>query len=457
MSVPSSPVGLLPAFTPQNDHDHTRLGEKFKIHEDLNNGDLSLPSSPVMRKRNPVILEETTSHNQQFYPTPMPTSSGAGTYDRSSSPVRTALKSLEQITSDVIDENSVPSCIQQGRTPLAQITVLKLPRNGEPMTIGRSSQSCDVAVSSKNKLVSRVHAQARYFIKDHTITIDCLGWNGLTVIVPGENGHQAEYEINKGQSLTSSYTNGVKLDIRGEQALVLVDEEETDDEIPTRLPVSNSSNSIQNEKPKPLRQTPPTQERPVESRKRQSTPLANPRSKTPKTPKLAIPSPDEAPKSAGKETPKSALKNASILPAASKTTTEKKSETENVVEKQISEVSSEKPKLDDDEIKHILANHLAFSRLSSTPLSTICKSNSALMKLDRQFVRVVLEDIACVGVIHRIGKDASGQPLEEEYYYIPEKDNDDHRRNMAEQSRGHIGLRSCRKQHKQYFWKKPTK
>lgn len=456
MSVPSSPVGLLPAFTPQGYNDHTRSGDKFKIHEDYNNGELSLPSSPVMKKRNPVILEESTSHNQQFYPTPMPTSSGAGTYDRSSSPVRAALKSLEQITGDLVDENSAPSCIQQGRTPLAQITVLKLPRNGEPMTIGRSSQSCDVAVSSKNKLVSRIHAQARYHIKDHSITIDCLGWNGLTVIVPGENGHQAEYEINKGQSLTSTYTNGVKLDIRGEQALVLVDEEETDDEVPTRLPVTNSSNSIQSEKPKPLKQTPPAQEHRVENRKRQSTPLGDGRTKTPKTPKLATPTSRPAAKEAMIQEP--TPKKSGLSPAISKPIAENKPEAaETIVEEQSAEKPSKKPKLDDDGIKHILANHLAFSRLSSTPLSTICKSNSALTKLDRQFVRALLESIACVGVIHRTGKDASGRPLEEEYYYIPENDSDDHRRNMAEQSRGHIGLRSCRKQHKQYFWKKPTK
>lgn len=108
------------------------------------------------------------------------------------------------------------------------------------------------------------------------------------------------------------------------------------------------------------------------------------------------------------------------------------------------------------QIRHLATNHLAFSRLSSTPISIIQKSNSAMGNLSKSQLRHLLTEIRCIGVIHRQGKDASGKPLEEEYYYLPEHDDDVHRVSMVEQSRGHGGLRACRRTHKQYFWKKPS-
>ncbi|ODV89413.1 hypothetical protein CANCADRAFT_4037 [Tortispora caseinolytica NRRL Y-17796] len=100
-------------------------------------------------------------------------------------------------------------------------------------------------------------------------------------------------------------------------------------------------------------------------------------------------------------------------------------------------------------------NHLAYSRLASTPLSAIKDSLSVDISISE--LQEILTDTACIGVIHRQGKDAAGKPLESEYYYIPENDSDTHRRFNVEQLRGHSGLRSCRKQHKQYFWRKPHK
>ena len=37
-------------------------------------------------------------------------------------------------------------------------------------------------------------------------------------------------------------------------------------------------------------------------------------------------------------------------------------------------------------------------------------------------IRAILHDLKCIGVIHRQGKDAAGQPLQEEYYYMPDED-----------------------------------
>ena len=105
--------------------------------------------------------------------------------------------------------------------------------------------------------------------------------------------------------------------------------------------------------------------------------------------------------------------------------------------------------IDYDKVKHLIANHLAYSRLSSTPVSIIQKSNSQLVQLDQDLIVSILKEIPCVGVIPRSGKDAAGKRLEDEYYYMPDEDTDEHRKLMVEQSRGHGGLRACRKTHKQ--------
>lgn len=117
--------------------------------------------------------------------------------------------------------------------------------------------------------------------------------------------------------------------------------------------------------------------------------------------------------------------------------------------------------LDLAKLSNLICNHLAFSRLSSTPLSTLRASSPSLGPLSKKLLRHLLRDgkfIPSVGVIYRQGKDAAGKPLEEEYYYMAENDTDADRKAMVEQLRGRGGgLRACRKTHKQYFWKKPAK
>ena len=101
-------------------------------------------------------------------------------------------------------------------------------------------------------------------------------------------------------------------------------------------------------------------------------------------------------------------------------------------------------------ITNHVVNQLAFSRLSSTPLSTIM---SALPAEERRRVtadqlRVLIESTPCVGIIRRQGKDAAGKPLESEYYYTPELDTDEHRRLAVTDGLRKPSLRNCRKQHK---------
>ena len=108
------------------------------------------------------------------------------------------------------------------------------------------------------------------------------------------------------------------------------------------------------------------------------------------------------------------------------------------------------------EVSNILVNHLAFSRLSSTPASFLNTISAITSKLSLKQIRVLLHNIECVGIIEREGKDAAGKPLQEEYYYLPEKDTDEQRTTLVAQIKGHGGLRACRRTHKQYYWKKPA-
>lgn len=116
---------------------------------------------------------------------------------------------------------------------------------------------------------------------------------------------------------------------------------------------------------------------------------------------------------------------------------------------------------DDDKnsiINHVI-NQLAYSRLSSTPLSTLMdnlpqrlRSTSPSSKenadLSLETLKMILDVIPCVGEVSREGKDAAGKALESEYHYIPEMDSDDDRSNAVVGDLKKPGLRACRKQHK---------
>lgn len=108
-------------------------------------------------------------------------------------------------------------------------------------------------------------------------------------------------------------------------------------------------------------------------------------------------------------------------------------------------------------LNHIV-NQLAFSRLSSTPLSTLLSALPTALKCDAKgtgetglttdVLKKLLLGIRCVGTVSREGKDAAGRPLENEYYYIPDLDLDEKRRDAVVEGIKKPGLRSCRKQHK---------
>lgn len=101
-------------------------------------------------------------------------------------------------------------------------------------------------------------------------------------------------------------------------------------------------------------------------------------------------------------------------------------------------------------VSNHVVNQLAYSRLSSTPLSTILQNLPVEEQKDitKTQLQKLIESTVCIGVIERQGKDAAGKPLESEYYYLPEQDTDDQRRTAVVDGLRKPSLRSCRKQHK---------
>lgn len=103
----------------------------------------------------------------------------------------------------------------------------------------------------------------------------------------------------------------------------------------------------------------------------------------------------------------------------------------------------------DFDIQGHIINQLAFSRLSSTPLSTILShlpQEAGVLSLSD--VRRVVSATPCIGEVRREGKDAAGKPLESEFYYLPDLDEDDKRKEAVVMDLRKPGLRACRKQHK---------
>ncbi|TDZ28510.1 Protein PLM2 [Colletotrichum spinosum] len=108
------------------------------------------------------------------------------------------------------------------------------------------------------------------------------------------------------------------------------------------------------------------------------------------------------------------------------------------------------PLYENPAVRNHVVNQLAFSRLSSNPLSTIMNNLPTEEKkgVTKVQLRSLLENTACIGIIQRQGKDAAGKPLESEYYYVPEADDDEQRRFAVTDGLRKPSLRACRKQHK---------
>ena len=105
-------------------------------------------------------------------------------------------------------------------------------------------------------------------------------------------------------------------------------------------------------------------------------------------------------------------------------------------------------------VNHII-NQVAYSRVAGKQLSSILTAIPDEMKTaeagfgnDYQSLNTLkafIDRIDCVGEVPRKGKDAAGKQLESEFYYIPEKDFDDTRRDTVNLQKP--GRRNCRNAH----------
>ncbi|PHH61636.1 hypothetical protein CDD81_8100 [Ophiocordyceps australis] len=504
-----------------------------------------LSSSPALPR--PSKRANTAGSNAATcykYPTPVPTSSTAVL---SSSPLAHGYAQSRHYNSS---SSHRPTCTRgpgrsakgAPRAPLSTVPSVELPANGESVSLGRSSSSSQLQLSA-NRLVSRVHVQAR-FVAGLTskIEIVCCGWNGLTLHCQGRT-----WELWKGDSFSSHSTHAdVLIDVLDARVLIrwpsqpnlhgvfdtaveaLSEVSEWDDEEDhgraaalDSSPLRRATRIVSPESPTPARNgsssmssqqsllglhqednsdsneqeihiyedhTPPDDLQQaqvgnvgVSMRTEVTESFSSPLSDHDDDPdeendpiihsfgpfghniagRLASITtsciPEMSPSAQGQCQGAAAETNAGIDEAESSTDTASRPSSigsaQDVAE---TKLSSALPTIDPAIANHVV-NQLAFSRLSSTPLSTIMQNlpSDVPLGLTSDSLRDTIEATACIGVIDRPGKDAAGKPLENEYYYMAEKDEDEQRRAAVVDGLRKPSLRNCRKQHKQYYWKRP--
>ncbi|KAI9054881.1 hypothetical protein LZ554_002025 [Drepanopeziza brunnea f. sp. 'monogermtubi'] len=477
----------------------------------------SSPGFPRPSKRQARSPSSEGEHEHVYakYPTPIPTST---TGILSSSPPQVQAAPGLQRTQSVVSE----------RAPLRAVTSIMLPENGEYLRLGRSSNSSDYQLSA-NRLISRVHVKARFIaasvpLEPNKVEIKCTGWNGLKIHCRGRT-----YELSKGDTFCSEaeFTD-MMLDVQDSRVLLAwpgsdrtitvgaqADSSSDDDSARTRSRAPAVSARGQLIESSPLRGRrqrvqSPVSPTPAGPARPSATRLADLFSSDPVEPVVKVfedaPSPEEQAEIAGGESFVSTQAATSF--AVESQLSDELNDPENDPDEEndpaihsfgphgadISArmasftavgspeqargrgVSSSSPNARSSSestneaealpvVNHVV-NQLAFSRLSSTPLSVILNNLPADLKgassphsensgLSKSDLRKMLSATACIGEIQREGKDAAGKPLESEYYYIPDEDSDEQRRAAVVDGLRKPSLRNCRKQHKQYYWKKP--
>ena len=437
-----------------------------------------LSSSPALPR--PLKRQNTGSAHLK-YPTPVPTSS---TGILSSSPPRLARSTSE-------------------RVPLSAVRTFELPENGDTVAFGRSSNSSQFQLSA-NRLVSRVHVKVRYIaaaspLESNKIEIICNGWNGLKLHCQGR-----EWELYKGDSFTSE-TEGTDIMLDVLEARVLI-------QWPRRA-VESLSDSSWDDSPRSQRRNSVLQSSPLRRTTRIASPESptpvgagsftssqrlqalsrddniqiyedEPELPAPKdtnqvdpgvsmrteatasfSSELSDPEDEQDPDeendpvvhSFGPFGANIAGRMASISTMSPRAKPLASIEQEDGAAAQLpssppltDESKETTPKVVDTAVTNHIINQLAFSRLSSTPLSAIMQNLPTGLKtgLAKDVLRDAIEATTCIGIIERQGKDAAGKALESEYYYVPERDDDEQRRAAVVDGLRKPSLRNCRKQHK---------
>ncbi|KAI2624430.1 hypothetical protein GGR54DRAFT_577325 [Hypoxylon sp. NC1633] len=433
------------------------------------------------------------------YPTPIPTSS-TGILSSSPPRVQPSRPGLERSQSSVSE-----------RAPLSAVPSVELNENGEMLLMGRSSNSSHYQLSA-NRLISRIHVKARYIpapdpFEPNRVEIICNGWNGLKLHCQGRT-----WELSKGDTFTSETENTeMMLDVQDARVMVHWPRKDRHESI------ANLSDSSWDESPhsrprhnvagsdflqsSPLRHQARIRspESPTPAQKSSSSNwddllLGNDMSGSVQIYEDASEEEQELPEPVPDVDASFAQTEITNSFSSDLSDPEDDPDEENdpIVHsfgpfganlsnrmaafstgspKQPSRVPSgdttAKPSAEPEEqlsnridvpaVRNHIVNQLAFSRLSSNPLTAIMNNLPAEEKRDltKPELREIIEATLCIGVIARQGKDAAGKQLESEYYYVPEHDNDESRRIAVTDGLRKPSLRACRRQHKQYYWKRP--
>lgn len=493
MDAPPRRPSLLPAFEPLS----------------------SSPGLPRPQKRKFDDLVEA----RKYYPTPIPTSS-TGILG-SSSPARQTRPGLQRTVSTLSE-----------RAPLGDVPTLNIPYNGEPVLMGRSSNSSDYQLPG-NRHVSRVHVRASYTAPDSSrpagkVEVECLGWNGATVHWRGKL-----YDLAKGECFTSEEPQAqIIVDVQSTRVMLTWPKEALEPasthsksswlDSPIKRRRSDEAVDIASSPPAmlPSRQYTPTSPTPNNLGNTFDTTFHADNSKSPvrvyedhssdedaaheyDTPAPMEDSDQTIMSLTNEATPKPNTSHSSENEDLSDPLSEHDEENDPIVHsfgpfgenllskfetfkpaspervrKPLSSTSnspkkatqppapvstpSPAPQFDIGPITNHVINQLAYSRIHSLPLSTVHNNLPAEMRgvkskkasspekpvLEISDLKTIIDDIPCVGEIKRSGKDAAGKLLESEFYYDPEKDTDDMRRETVMQSLGKTGMRAARKQHK---------
>jgi hypothetical protein len=470
----------------------------------------SSPALPRPSKRQARSSPSEHEEAIQKYPTPIPTST---TGIISSSPPRAhARPSLHRVHSSVSE-----------RAPLAAVPSVTLPENGEILLMGRSSNSSHYQLSANRLIsrvhVKARYIAASSLLEPNKVEIVCSGWNGAKLHCQGRTWELAKGDSFTSET---EYAE-IMLDVQDARVLIAWPERDRKDSVgdqtdsswddensplgrvsainalgqaiqssplrrsrridtpvsPTPAGPPNNSNSLSNlfsDSEEPIVQiyedenasendqdvaggdsqisTQAATSFPADVAQSQSSELSDPEEEQ---------DPDEENDpivhSFGPFGANISSRMASFTAGASPEALRGR-EARGITTSPATRSSSESTNQADiiPIVNHVV-NQLAFSRLSSTPLSVILNNLPAELKggspthlenkgLTKEDLRKLLNAAPCVGEIGREGKDAAGKPLESEYYYIPDGDTDDQRRAAVVDGLRKPSLRNCRKQHK---------
>ncbi|KAK5453378.1 target of SBF [Exophiala xenobiotica] len=465
-----------------------------------------LSSSPALPR--PLKRTRDAFNEHTTYPTPVPTSS---THILTSSPSR--------VTNPRPDLTRTSSILSE-RTPLGAVPSIQLGADGTTTRMGRSSASCNYQLSANRLIsrvhVEACYKAASSRLERDRVEITCTGWNGVKIHCKGQvyevkKGETFSSDVRDAEIMLDVHDSRVVIRWPPKPRLgAISSDEEGEEDSPTKrqrvmlrhsTPPSPSPLQSRRRPVSPISPSPA-----VQALLPSSPPLLLSRTPLETVEIYEDPEPEEANGTSDAaevsqvtqaltesvQNPTMSQVNVSIttedfsdndeendpiihsfgpfganlLPRMASFTTgdspypngsiksSRSSHTEPLQPNQ-APAASKKESTEFDVQGHII-NQLAFSRLSSTPWSTILGHlPSEAGSLSINDIKQIVKGTACIGEVSREGKDAAGKPLESEYYYIPDMDEDEKRREAVVNDLRKPGLRACRKQHKQYFWRKP--